>query len=143
MLKASLLLFGALGISLVFLGLVYLSTDQFMPYHEAARQTDWANLGSNEQGLFLGLLKGLGAGALTAGSAIVFMALASLRKSARPFLALLPLVAIGYSSLLCYATYTVQTSTPGNPPLLLNILAIVAAMLASAMLLMTQRGKSQ
>ena len=142
MLKISLAMFVVLGLSSLSLGVVYLSLDEFMPYHSEAIQTDWADLNNNYQGLILGLLKALGGGALTAGFATVFMAVVSLGKSVRPFMVLLPTVATGYSILLCYATYTVHTSTPGNPPLLLAILSVAMSVLASTLLVLSQRTHS-
>ncbi len=142
MLKISLAMFVVLGLSSLSLGVVYLSLDEFMPYHSAAIQTDWADLNNNYQGLILGLLKALGGGALTAGFATVFMAVVSLGKSVRPFMVLLPTVATGYSILLCYATYTVHTSTPGNPPLLLASLSVAMSVLASTLLVLSQRTHS-
>ena len=142
MLKISLAMFVVLGLSSLSLGVVYLSLDEFMPYHSEAIQTDWADLNNNYQGLILGLLKALGGGALTAGFAILFMAVVSLGKSVRPFMVLLPTVATGYSILLCYATYTVHTSTPGNPPLLLASLSVAMSVLASTLLVLSQRTHS-
>ncbi|MBW2629545.1 MAG: hypothetical protein JRE45_18285, partial [Deltaproteobacteria bacterium] len=84
-------------------------------------------------------LKAFGGSALMAGFAIVFMAVASLRKSVRPFIVLLPTVAAGSWSLLFYATFTVQTSTPGNPPLLLVGLVVAMSVVASTLLLLSQR----
>jgi hypothetical protein len=55
---------------------------------------------------------------------------------------LMPFVAISYSSLLCFATYTVYTNTPGNPPLLLNVLLVVASVLASVALAISRREAS-
>ncbi len=86
-----------------------------MPYHSEAVQADWSELDTNFQGLILGLLKALGGGAFVAGSATILMVIASFRKSAQPYTMLLPFVSTGYSVLLCYATYTVQMNTQGNP----------------------------
>ena len=143
MFRFSLSLFGLLGIGLIVLGFIYLSAEQFMPYHSQAVAADWADLEPGFRGLILGLIKGLGAGALIAGAATIFMAVASLNKGPRPFLFLMPLVAIGYSTLLGYVTYTVQTSTPANPPLLLNATAIAAAILASVLLVLSRRNQSE
>ncbi|RLB37875.1 MAG: hypothetical protein DRH30_12410 [Deltaproteobacteria bacterium] len=142
MLKTALAIFVFVGLSLLALGLVYLTRVEFMPYHSEAIQTAWSNLNSNYQGLILGGLKAFGGSALMAGFAIVFMAIASLRKSVRPFMVLLPTVATGSWSLLFYATYTVQTSTPGNPPLLLVGLVVAMSVLASTLLVLSQRTKS-
>lgn len=134
MLKLSLAIFLILGLSLMSIGLLYLSIDEFMAYHSEAIQADWSELDVNYRGLILGLLKALGGGAFVAGFATAFMAIASFRESAKPFMVLLPSVSTGYSALLFYATYTVYTSTPGNPPLLLSAAAVVAGLTASALL---------
>ena len=113
-----------------------------MPYHAEALQLDWHSLESNLQGLILGFLKGLGSGAFVTGAAILWMAVMSTRESPRPFVVLMPFVAISYSTLLCFATYTVYANTPGNPPLLLNALLVAASVLASIILAVSRRGLS-
>ena len=138
----SISLFGLVGISLLLTGTVYLTLDEFMPYHSAAVQLAWEDLDANFQGLILGLLKGLGSGAFVSGVATLLMAGISLARSPRPFLALLPIVATGYSTLLCYATYTVSTRTPGDPPLIPSLLLVMASLLGSVALMHSQRRRS-
>ena len=135
----SISLFALVGVSLLLTGGVYLSLGEYMPYHAEAAQMAWEELDRNFQGLILGLLKGLGSGAFVAGFATLFMVSMSLRKSPRPFLMLLPIVTIGYSTLLCYATYTVYTRTPGDPPLIPNILLVVTSLMGSIALALSQR----
>ncbi len=142
MFKFAISVFGLLGLSLFLIGCVYLSLNEFMPYHAEALQVSWADLDPNYRGLILGLIKGLGGGAFIAGFAILFMVGVSVRKSPQPFLVLLPIVGIGYSTFLCYATFTVYTSTPGNPPLLLTVLYIAMGVVASIALMLSQRHKS-
>jgi hypothetical protein len=137
--KSSLVIFLLLGLNLLFIGVLYLSIDEFMPYHSEAVQANWSELNNNFQGLILGLLKALGGGAFVAGSATIYMVIASFRKSAQPYTMLLPSVPTGYSVLLCYATYTVQMNTPGNPPLLLTVLYVVMGFVASALLFFSIR----
>jgi len=135
----SISLFALVGVCLLLTGGVYLSLGEYMPYHAEAAQMAWEELDQNFQGLILGLLKGLGSGAFVAGFATLFMVSMSLRKSPRPFLMLLPIVTIGYSTLLCYATYTVYTRTPGDPPLIPNILLVVTSLMGSIALALSQR----
>ena len=135
----SISLFALVGISLLLTGGVYLSLGEYMSYHAEAAQMAWEELDRNFQGLILGLLKGLGSGAFVAGFATLFMVSMSLRKSPRPFLMLLPIVTIGYTTLLCYATYTVYTRTPGDPPLVPNILLVVTSLIGSIALALSQR----
>ena len=136
--RFSLFLFAIVGLGLFLMGCLYLSLDEFMPYHAEALQKDWSALEPNSQGLILGLLKGLGGGAFICGLAILFMTGSSLRKTPRPFIVLLPLTAIGYSALLCYATFTVYVKTPGDPPLLLTFALFAASVLASLALAISQ-----
>lgn len=113
-----------------------------MPYHSAAVEADWSDLDSNYQGLMLGFLKGLGGGAFVAGTGTVYMAIASFRGSVQPYAILLPIVSTGYSILLCYATYTVKTSTPGDPPLLLTVVYVAMGLVASALLIRSARAQA-
>lgn len=138
----SIFLFAIVGLSLFVTGCVYLSLDEFMPYHAEALQEDWNSLNANYHGLILGLIKGLGSGAFISGLAVLIMVGTSLRKSPTPFLLLLPVTAIGYSALLCYATLTVTLSTPGHPPLLLTIALVAASIFASLALVISQRENS-
>lgn len=140
--KLSIFLFAIVGLSLFVTGSLYLSLDEFMPYHAEALQEDWNSLSTNYQGLILGLIKGLGGGAFVSGLAILIMVGTSLRTSPTPFRLLLPVTAIGYSALLCYATLTVSLSTPGDPPLLLTIVLVAASILASLALAISQRGNA-
>jgi hypothetical protein len=137
--RLSIFLFAVVGLGLFLLGCLYLSLDEFMPYHAEALQKDWGALDQNSQGLILGLMKGLGSGACISGLAILFMIASSLRKTPRPFIVLLPLTAVGYSALLCYATFTVYVRTPGNPPLLQMVALVAAGVLASLALMISQR----
>ena len=139
MFRFSLFLFAIVGLGLFLLGCLYLSLDEFMPYHAEALQKEWGALDANSQGLILGLLKGFGSGACISGFAILFMIASSILKSPRPFIVLLPLTAVGYSGLLCYATYTVYVRTPGNPPLVLTAALFATGVLASIALTIAQR----
>ena len=139
----SISLFALVGVSLLLTGAVYLSLSEYMPYHSRAIQLAWQELDPKLQGLILGLLKGLGSGAFVAGFATLFMAGMSLKNGPKPFLALLPIVATGYSTLLCYATYTVYTRTPGDPPLIPNILLVATSLLGSMALVLSQRSSEE
>ena len=140
--RFSIFLFAIVGLGLFLLGCLYLSLDEFMPYHAEALEKDWGAMDPNSQGLILGLLKGFGSGACISGFAILFMIASSLRNTPRPFIALLPLTAIGYSALLCYATFTVYVKTPGDPPLLLTFALFAASVLASLALAISQHNSA-
>ncbi len=139
MLRLALALFLLLGLVVLGTGLVYLTRGEFMPYHGGAIQTEWSALSPHYQGLFLGMLKGLAAGQIVAGSATVLMAAMALRGSARPYLALLPVVCLGYAVLITYATYIVASRTPAEPPLALGVLMVLLGTAASLMLALGTR----
>ena len=141
MLRTALVIYFGLGVGLFLLGLLYLTLDQFMPYHGQALQAEWANLPANYRGFIIGALRALGAGAAVSGFAIAWMAVISWRGEVEPYRGLLPMISIGYTSLLCWATWTVSTRTPGEPPLVLNTVAVAAALLASALLAVSMRGR--
>jgi len=134
MLKLALILFFCLGLGGVGTGLAYLTTTEFMTYHSGAVQTKWSDLGPNFQGLFLGMLKAMGAGSLITGLATVCMSVMGLRGVVRPYVTLLPLVNLGYLTLVVYATYVVDSQTAGNPPLIPGLVTLVVSAGASAML---------
>ncbi len=138
----SVLLFSLVGVSLFVTGCVYLSLDEFMPYHAEAVGMSWQELDPNLQGLMLGLIKGLGSGAFIAGASILYMAAVAARSDSSPYLTLLPAIAVGYTALLCYATYIVFDRTPGNPPLLLTGLLVAMSVAASIALLASRQHKS-
>ena len=131
MFRLAVSLFLLVGISLFVTGCVYLSLNEFMPYHAEAVAMSWQELSPNFRGLMLGLIKGLGSGAFICGASILYMAVAAARGDSRPYRVLLPAIAVGYSALLCYATYIVFDRTPGNPPLFLTGLLTAMSVVAS------------
>jgi len=70
-------MFCALGLLFLFVGSVCLLTNEFMPWHAAAIETTWQELDRNYQGLYLGFLKGLGAGAFSVGMMLIAMSVQS------------------------------------------------------------------
>jgi peptidoglycan/LPS O-acetylase OafA/YrhL len=139
LLKGSLIAFAIIGIYFGLIGIVYLTTSEFMPYHSEAIQTEWSNLDDNFQGLFLGFLKGLGTGALIAGFTVISMVVLSFRESPLPYRFLLPSVSLGYLSLLLYAMYTVNTRTLGNPPIEATLAVFAASIVIAACFLFACR----
>lgn len=132
--KIALANFFVLGLGLIVFGLIYLTASEFMPYHSDAIQTEWADLERNAQGLFLGLLKGLGGGALIAGIAATAMSWLAFRGTVAPYSVLLPVVCIGYFAILGYAIATVRALTPANPPWYVAVLGVSVAFVASFLL---------
>ena len=152
--KFALLIFSLTALQQLYMGGLYLSAAEFMPYHAQALQTEWSELNSNYQGLILGYMKGMGAGALVVGLASGFMVLrywqsvllitqSSLEPSQDSVKAissveiisiLLPLLSLAYNVLLNYASYYVSVTTPGQPSV--NVMTVMTVLLLSASLVL-------
>ena len=143
MLKLSLVLLLLLGVSSFGIGVHYYTSVEFMTYHSGAVQTSWSDLDGNFQGLFLGMLKAMGAGSITTGLAIIYMALKGLRGNISPYIVLLPFTAILYFVLSIYASYTVQMNTVGEPPLLAALATGVMALFACTLLVIGYRRQAK
>ena len=130
--NAALILYVLVGLGFMGLGVIYLLTDEFMPYHSDAIGASWGNLDANYQGLFLGLLKGLGAGAFSSGVTLLSLAVLSYLRGIQHYKYALALVALAYSCTLTYAIYTVYALTPSEPPLAGGIAWIVFSSIAIA-----------
>lgn len=141
--KAGLFMFMLIGFAFVGLGVLYLVTDEFMPYHSDAIQSTWRNLDSNYQGMFLGFLKGFGSGAFTVGMSIVAMAAFSLKRNDSIYLYLLPGITIVYTCLISYGTYVVYTTTPAEPPIQVGFVLIAISLVAAVLLWTGKQSKGE
>ncbi len=61
------------ALTLLAFGVRYLTASEFMPYHAAALEREWADLLPNEQGVMLAALRGGGGGFFIGGTAIVLL----------------------------------------------------------------------
>ena len=73
------ILYCFVGLGLLVQGVRYLDATELMPYHSAVLETPWQGLSASHQTLFLGLLKGFGAGSFCVGLAIILLALVPFR----------------------------------------------------------------
>ena len=80
------------GLGYLLQGIRYLSSSQQMPYHMAVIDSQWESLEAGYQTLFLGLLKGFGAGSFGMGLVIMLLAIIPLRQGAH-------LGTVGYTSI--------------------------------------------
>jgi hypothetical protein len=131
----ALTLFSIIGLVFLSLGSVYLLSNEFMSYHAAAIETPWNQLNSNYQGLTLGGLRGLGAGAFCVGLMLIALSVLSFLRGLAAYKLLLITTSIVYSSLLAYAIYTVRSLTPGEPSLGVIVVIIVCSFIASGLAL--------
>ena len=93
-----------LGLGFVVQGIRYLGGTELMPYHMEVIQVSWGELAADHQRLFLGLLKGFGAGALSTGVAVVLLALFPLRLRHPWAYLVTPLVSVTYIGAIAYVT---------------------------------------
>ena len=94
-----------------------------MPYHLAVLDMPWGSLDPTHQRLFLGLLKGFGAGSFGVGLTILLLALVPLRTGSRWARWATPAVAGSYTAALVYVTQFALL--PGAAPI-----AVTTALLA-------------
>lgn len=110
-------------ISILF-GLIYLTKNQFMPYHAEALGLSWSELSENMQVLILALMKAAGGGFLATGLAIFILLIIPFRVGDRWTIYATPAVSLCTSLGTLYATLLVKNKTPGKPPVVLSFLAL-------------------
>lgn len=132
--RLAMLLYAGVGMALMIQGIRYLAGNTLMPYHLAVIDTAWEGLDRSNQTLFLGLLKGFGAGALCAGLAILLLALIPLRDGSGWALWMTPAVAATYTGALVYVTRFALL--PGATPIIVTtvLLALVAVAAACSLI---------
>ena len=139
LLKIALVLFAIVGTSHIVFGVVYVTADQFMPYHAQALSTDWNELDTNYQALILALINLAGAGGLVSGIVNLALVVQLFKQASSKLVWLLPLTAIIFQLTANYVVYSVYTNTPGEPPLVFVSLGTAALTLATAMLFIGNR----
>ncbi|MCZ6658082.1 MAG: hypothetical protein O7C67_12360 [Gammaproteobacteria bacterium] len=120
------------GLGLLVQGIRYLGAAELMPYHLAVIQTSWENLSADDQQLFLGLLKGFGAGSFGVGLAIILMAVIPLRGGKSWAFWTTPAIALTYTAGLVYVTNFALL--PGATPIAVSyvLLGLVASAAVSS-----------
>jgi hypothetical protein len=139
--KLALILFAIVGISHLIFGIVYVTANEFMPYHAQALKIDWNSLDENYQTLFLALIRLAGAGGLVAG----FINLALVKYLYHcvecRLIWLLIVSSLIFQFVTNYVVYYVYTNTPGEPPLLMVSTCSVIFIIATILLFAGMRGK--
>lgn len=98
-------------------GIVYMTKPRFMPYHQAAVETDWDLLPKGVRALVLALMR-MCSGAMLAWSLIAASAVvAGLHLQAHWMAWAMPASGAILSLGSLYAMLTVARNTPGRPPL--------------------------
>jgi hypothetical protein len=125
----SVAIYCVVGLGFMFQGIRYLVAGELMPYHLEVLALPWAELDVSFQLLFLGLLKGFGAGSLSVGLAVVLLALLVLRPRARWALWLAPAISGIYAGALVYVTN--YALLPGAIPITVSVTVLVLVALAA------------
>ncbi len=103
-------------VGLLLQGLLYLTTQSFMPYHADALALTWDQLPPHHQGFWLGVIRGMGAGSFTVALALLLMLVIPFRRGDRwPYWAV-PLIGVVFTVLTAYAAFTIDTQTPASTP---------------------------
>tara|TARA_R110001599_G_scaffold353795_2_gene597968 strand:- start:114433 stop:114876 length:444 start_codon:yes stop_codon:yes gene_type:complete len=118
LIKIALILLIGGGINHLGLGIIYITTNEFMGYHSQALVVEWESLNQNYQTLLLALIRLSGAGAIIAAVVNLYLSGAALFKNSLDNIWLAPVVALIYQLTANYVVYTVAQLTPGDPPLL-------------------------
>jgi hypothetical protein len=123
------ILYCIVGLGFLVQGIRYIGAAELMPYHLAVIETPWEGIGASYQTLFLGLLKGFGAGSFGMGLVIILMALFPLRAGNSWARWATPVVAAIYTGALVYVTSfaLLPGATPIAVTATLHGLVIVAA----------------
>ena len=139
--KLALILFAIVGISHLIVGIVYVTANEFMPYHAQALNVNWNSLDENYKTLFLALIRLAGAGGLVAG--LVNLTLVNyLYHSVESRLVWLLIVSsLIFQFVTNYVVYYVSRNTPGDPPLLMVSTGSVIFIIATIFLFAGMRGK--
>ena len=98
------IIYNVVGLGYLFQGIRYLTRQELMPYHLAVIDENWENLDSAQQTLFLGLLKGFGAGSFCVGLTMILLAFLLLKSRTSWSLWVAPVIGIAYSGLMVYVT---------------------------------------
>lgn len=122
--------YGLVGFGLAAQGLRYLVASQFMHYHAEVIQVRWAELKAAEQRLFLGLLRGFGAGMFCLGIALVFIAAEPLRGGALFVRWFIAFISIMYTAMLVYVTRVALL--PGAAPIAVTMTMCALCVAAAA-----------
>lgn len=114
--NAAILLHAVPTVGLLLQGLLYLTTEEFMPYHAEALAARWTDLSPRLQGFVLGVIRGMGAGSTAVAAALLVMLAVPFRRGERWATWAVPMVGMMFTLLTAYAAYTIESRTPATTP---------------------------
>jgi hypothetical protein len=128
--KVALVSYGIIAAVSLVLGLTYLLSPAFMPYHEAALQVEWSQLDAAEQTLLLALMRVAGAGWIALAVAMTALLVFAFPRGATWARVTLPVLVVVFYVPTLWATLTVTATTPATAPWYGNAMALAATLLA-------------
>lgn len=111
------------------LGVLYLSRDRFMPYHEGALGQPWDAIEPALQTLLLALMDVAGAGWIALGVAVLMLTIFPFRRGETWSRILIPALFLIFYVPTLLATLAVLNQTPGSPPWYGNAVACAVAVI--------------
>lgn len=139
--KLALILFTIVGISHLIFGIVYVTANEFMPYHAQALNVNWNSLEDNYKTLFLALIRLAGAGGLVAGLVNLTLVTYLYHRVEYRLIWLLIVTSLIFQFMTNYVVYYVFKNTLGDPPLLMVSTGSLIFIIATTLLLAGMRGK--
>ncbi len=116
--------YSLVALILIFLGLIYLIKNQFMPYHSEAIGLSWSESEPNLQVLILALMRAVGGGFFATGLTLLILLIIPWRAGNTWSIYAIPLISLSIFLGALYATLLVKTRTSGNPPVKLVFIAL-------------------
>lgn len=123
------------------IGLTFVFSNEFFPFHSEVIKTDWQSVDVKAQILYLGMMRTEGAGFLATATALAFLLYFPFRKrEAWSFWAITTIGVVEYSPSLM-ANYYVASVTQASPPWLLMLLLMLSLFGALAFAILGCREK--
>jgi len=123
-------------------GLLFVFSQSFLPFHSDVIQTQWQDVDSLSQLLYLGMMRTEGAGFLAVGVAFIFLLLIPFRNLKKwSFWALTTIGIIEYLPTF-FANYHVASHSEATPPWLLMLVLIISLLIALVIALSGMKEKT-
>jgi len=122
--------YGIIALVSLTLGLIYLLSSEFMPYHAAALQMDWSAVDASLQTLLLALMRVAGAGWLALAAALSALLIFAFPGGRLWVRVTLPLLVLLFYGPTLWATVAVTVGTPAQAPWYGNAMALAAMLVA-------------
>ena len=128
-LKLAFVIYLTISIAMLGIGFVYVFASEFMGFHADVIQTQWKNVDSLAQTLYLGMMRTEGAGFLAVGTAMLFLLFIPYLKREQWACWAISIIGIVECLPTLIANYHVSTVSQGSPPWLFMLTLILLLIL--------------